>query len=351
MYQSFWREMGSQADHAVPGWQSISYFSDVSNVCWFMEPEFASEVRRLHNLVGNAVASEDHFIIVGNGSTQLIQAALYALSPADAPDPISVVSEPPYYSGYPALTNFLRSPLYRWAGDAKSFQGDTYIEFVCYPNNPDGLMNEAVLNSPNGKTIHDLAYYWPQYTAITHTADHDIMLFTVSKSTGHAGTRLGWALVKDEAVAKKMTKFIELNTIGVSKDSQLRAAKILKAVSDGYEIPNPHKEHKLFDFGRQILSRRWYELREAVKDSGIFTLPDSQLAPCKFSGKMTENFPGFAWLKCEKEGADCESLLRDHKIVVRSGVLFGAGPSYARVSMLDADATFDLFVERLRTIN
>lgn len=92
---------------------------------------------------------------------------------------------------YPAVTDYLRSGLYRWAGDALTFKGDSYIELVCSPNNPDGTTRAAVLNSNNGKTIHDLAYYWPQYTTITHAADHDIMLFTVSKSTGHAGTRLG----------------------------------------------------------------------------------------------------------------------------------------------------------------
>jgi hypothetical protein len=38
--------------------------------------------------------------------------------------------------------------------------------------------------------------------------------------------------VKDREVARRMTKFVELNTIGV--DLQLRAAKVLRAVSDGY---------------------------------------------------------------------------------------------------------------------
>jgi L-tryptophan--pyruvate aminotransferase len=89
------------------------------------------------------------------------------------------------------VTDFLRSGLFHWGGDANSFAGDTYIELVCSPNNPDGAIREAVLSSDTGKTIHDLAYYWPQYTPITRRADHDIMLFTVSKSTGHAGTRIG----------------------------------------------------------------------------------------------------------------------------------------------------------------
>ncbi|MQL96419.1 hypothetical protein Taro_029093 [Colocasia esculenta] len=40
------------------------------------------------------------------------------------------------------------------------------------------------------------------------------------------GSMCRWALVKDRDVAARMTKYIELNTIGVSKDSQLRAAEI-----------------------------------------------------------------------------------------------------------------------------
>ncbi|XP_073035358.1 tryptophan aminotransferase-related protein 2-like [Primulina eburnea] len=76
-------------------------------------------VVRLHKLVGNAV-TQDRFIVVGTGSTQLIPAALYATS---QPNP----SEP--------------------------------------------------------------------YSSISSTADHDIMLFTVSKCTGHAGSRYGLGVV------------------------------------------------------------------------------------------------------------------------------------------------------------
>lgn len=94
---------------------------------------------------------------------------------------------------YPQITDFLRSGLYKWAGDAREFKRDApYIELVTSPNNPDGLSRAAVVNRDRGVLVHDLAYYWPQYTPISSPpADHDIMLFTVSKSTGHAGTRLG----------------------------------------------------------------------------------------------------------------------------------------------------------------
>ncbi|KAL0421413.1 UNVERIFIED_CONTAM: Tryptophan aminotransferase-related protein 2 [Sesamum latifolium] len=130
------------------------------------------------------------------------------------------------------MANFLRSGLFKWSGDARCFDKEgPYIEMVTYPNNPDGVIREPVINRANGMLIHDLAYYWPQYTAITSPADHDIILFTVSKCTGHAGSRIGWALVRDENIARKMVKFIEINTIGVSKEAQLRAANILETIS------------------------------------------------------------------------------------------------------------------------
>jgi L-tryptophan---pyruvate aminotransferase len=93
---------------------------------------------------------------------------------------------------YTGIADFMKSGLFRWAGDAAAYRGkDNFIELVCSPNNPDGAIREAVLDNETGKRVHDLAYYWPQYTPMRGPADNDIMLFTVSKATGHAGTRIG----------------------------------------------------------------------------------------------------------------------------------------------------------------
>ncbi|KAF2312929.1 hypothetical protein GH714_042472 [Hevea brasiliensis] len=237
MYERFWQQVGEKATIVIPGWQSMSYFSDIGNLCWFLEPEFARQVLRLHKIVGNAV-TEDRHIVVGTGSTQLFQAVLYALAPPDAEEPVSVVSAAPYYSSYPAITESLKSGLYRWEGDALSFSKEgQFIELVTSPNNPDGYVRGSVLNKSGGVLVHDFAYYWPQYTPITYPADYDIMLFTVSKTTGHAGMRIGWALVKDREIAKRMVKYIELNSIGVSKDSQLRAARFSKLFLTAANLP------------------------------------------------------------------------------------------------------------------
>lgn len=98
VFEAFWRETGALAEIVIPGWQTMSYFSDVGNVCWFLEPEFGRQVRRLHRTVRNAAAGDEYHVVVGTGSTQLFMAALYALSPSGSGDPISIVSTAPYYS-------------------------------------------------------------------------------------------------------------------------------------------------------------------------------------------------------------------------------------------------------------
>lgn len=94
---------------------------------------------------------------------------------------------------YVEEASYLQSKLYKWEGDARTFdRNGPYIEMVTSPNNPDGTIREPVVNrTEGGKVIHDFAYYWPHYTPITRRQDHDLMLFTFSKITGHAGSRIG----------------------------------------------------------------------------------------------------------------------------------------------------------------
>ncbi|KAH0467328.1 hypothetical protein IEQ34_004566 [Dendrobium chrysotoxum] len=357
IYEKFWKETGDVSSFKIQGWENMSYFSDRSNLCWFLHHEFASQIRRIHRLVGNAFADENCHIVVGNGSTQLFQAALYALSThpslAETCRPIPVVSVVPHYSGYPAATDVLQSALYKWAGDANSFDPhatDPFIEVICSPNNPDGLLNNSVFKQITNN-IHDLAYYWPQYTPITNAADYNIMLFTVSKCTGHAGSRLGWALVKDKDVASRMVQFVELGTIGVSKDSQLRAATILRAVADGYEEGGGYK---LFHFGRKVMTERWDRLRQVLMANGAFSLLEyPPPAYCGFMREKTSHLPAFAWLKYEGnlDIEDTANFLRTkHNMLTRSGKHFGTDSKYVRISLLEREETFNIFIDRMSSI-
>lgn len=103
-------------------------------------------------------------------------------------------------------------------------------------------------------------------------------------------TSFRWALVKDEDVARKMTKYIEINTIGVSKDSQVRAAKVLKVISDNSEGPN--EGDSFFEFSYRVMAKRWKQLREAVQQSGLFSVSDFPPQLCMFLNRVFEPQPG-----------------------------------------------------------
>ncbi|VFQ87702.1 unnamed protein product [Cuscuta campestris] len=362
MFGAYWEKMSEKGTIAFTGAQSMSYYSNTKSICWFLEPELEKEIRRLHGVVGNAV-EEEHYVVVGTGSSQLIQAALYALSPPDADLPVNVVCAAPYYSSYPEVADIVRSRSYKWGGDARKYDRDEpYIELVTTPNNPDGAIREPVVNKPQGTVIYDLAYYWPNYTAISSAADHDLMLFTFSKCTGHAGSRIGWALVRDKEVAKKMIKYMEVSTIGVSKDSQLRAAKILGVVSDsccshgaeeGFEDEDEDDEEEdFFSFSRNILRERWQRLSQLVKAGNLFTLQKYPTQYCHFAKDMTDTLPAFAWIRMTSNegGMDCAELLKEQRILARSGTRFGVDNMFARVSMVSTDEEFNTFLQRLAII-
>ena len=105
-----------------------------------------------------------------------------------------------------------------------------------------------------------------------------------------------WAIVKDVAVAKKMGLFIEINTIGVSQDAQVRGAGLIRATMKAYKqkwIPNGHDKSvggllssgKFFDYGKVIMEARWKAVREALSGSKNFSVPMvNDPATCKFLG-------------------------------------------------------------------
>ena len=101
-----------------------------------------------------------------------------------------------------------------------------------------------------------------------------------------------WAIVKDKEIATKMVKFMELSSIGVSRESQVRAAKILGVISDDCMNSGRNKESNFFEYGQQLMAERWEKLREAVNATGVFSLPKHSQEYCNFSGKYIESNPG-----------------------------------------------------------
>ena len=112
--------------------------------------------------------------------------------------------------------------------------------------------------------------------------------------------------MKDEKVAKKMVKFLELQTIGVSHDSQVRATQVIKAVVQGYASSASHKlidinpqnslqhldNNKLFHFGSSVMQYRWKRLRSALNASPELSILDFEPSYCTFFEKEVDHTPG-----------------------------------------------------------
>ncbi|KAG5631880.1 hypothetical protein H5410_003597 [Solanum commersonii] len=255
----FW--IRNKCDITFHGDDSLSYFANGKSLCWFLESKLEEQIKRLHSVVGNAIV-DDHYIVVGTGSSQLVQDALYALSPSDQPEPISVVSYTPFYLAYPDVTLFKDGP---------------YIELITSPNNPDGIIREPVI----GK-------------------------------------------------------------IGVSKEAQLRAAKILEVVSNScldFTLEN------LFEYSQSLMTDKWQRLRKVVMDNDLFVLQNYPPQYCLFTKDLCESHLVITKILQREEG-DCEKLLKEHTIQTRSGRRFGSDSRNVRISMLSSDEDFNIFLKR-----
>ncbi|KAJ7969771.1 Tryptophan aminotransferase-related protein [Quillaja saponaria] len=342
--EPYWMKHAASSAVLVSGWHRMSYtYSDGSYISQVLE----KHIRKLHAHVGNAI-TDGRYIIFGVGSTQLLNAAVHALSPHTSSEPpAKVIASAPFYASYRTQTEFFNAVDYKFAGDTSLWKNNTsdnttkFIEFVTSPNNPDGKLNKAILHGPNVKAIYDHAYYWPHFTAIPAPADEDVMLFTISKLTGHAGSRFGWAVIKDEAVYQRMLEYVQVSTKGVPRETQLRALKLLNAVLEEGEAK------EIFKFAYKTMRNRWERLNSTLSMSKRFSL--QKIAPqfCSFFQKIRVPSPAYAWLKCERqEDKDCYSVLKAANIDGSAGGNFSAEDRYVRLSLIKSQDDFEILLDK-----
>lgn len=193
LFEDYWRQHPEMGTVVTPGWYRMGYQIGEGQLTNFVNHALEAAIRELHALTGNAV-TEGRYIVLGTGSMQLINAAVHSLA-LQQPNVSNVVALAPYYGAYEFQTKWFHTANYRWAGEPErssstSLNGGPVIELIASPNNPTATIQEVPSNT-SGVVIYDHAYYWPHLTAITKAVDNDIMLFTLSKITGHAGTRIG----------------------------------------------------------------------------------------------------------------------------------------------------------------
>ncbi|KAH7291148.1 hypothetical protein KP509_29G002600 [Ceratopteris richardii] len=361
MYLPYWRQNHETSSILIPGWYRIGY--ELSQP---LIPVLEKEIRDLHKLVGNAV-TDGCYILVGSGEMQLMMAAYSTISMEADGLPVHTVIDPPYYDAYERQVKTIKPGTVRWGApglDSESSGNWIPLEIVISPNNPDGSLRTPTWKhrNENARTVHDNAYYWPHYTPITGPRDDDFMLFSLSKVTGHAGSRLGWAIIKDRAVYEKMLMSVRLNSVTVSHEAQFRAAHILRSIREGYSkvksvglnsSPTEYAAQQLlFHYGHAKMKTRWEQMLKLFQASDRFLIEQNlEQSYCNFFKDIVHPLPAFVWIRCQREeDQSCFEIFRDAGIHGRGGANCGMTNRYVRLAMMDGDHTFKHLLNRLQAL-
>jgi len=205
--------------------------------------------------------------------------------------------------------------------------------YLNYPSNPvaacapDGVFEEAVAWAQRTGTwvLHDFAYgdlvfdgRKPRsFLATDGAREVGLELFSMSKSYGMAGWRLGFAIGNAELVA--------------------RIEDLQNHVFAGVFMPVQQAGIAALTGPQETVEER-RAVYEARRDRVLAALP---WVDARCEGTF------FVWLRLP-EGATCERLLEEQRVALAPGEGFGThGAGWARLSLATPDDRLDLGIERL----
>lgn len=275
--------------------------------------------------------------VVPGTKTALVELVLCLAEHGD-----TVLLPDPYYPDYPSGVALAGArlgllPLDPEGGYAPRFdlapRESVAAAFLNYPSNPtaaaapEGAFAAAIAfaHETGATIIHDFAYgdlvfdgRTPRSFLAEHGAhDVGVELFSMSKSYGMAGWRLGFVVGNAELVAR----------IGILQD-HARAGIFVPVQRAGIAALT----------GPQDTVAERVAVYQRRRDRVVATLGDS-CAPCE--GTF------YLWLRLP-EGLTPERLLSEHRLAVAPGEGFGpSGVGWARISLATPDDLIDLGLERL----
>jgi len=221
--------------------------------------ELKNLIKELHKIQKN-IEIDNKFVVIGNGATQILKGLFKIYGNIYAPAP--------YFSRFPVLSELVGSNF-----TSDSYDNEWKLHIHTIPNNPD-VKTEFYRADHE---IFDLSYNWPTYTnSIFNDSSIKTGVFSLSKATGHASTRIGWAIIEDESLKNELEQFIEYDTSGVSIEAQDKAINIISHI-------NNYKLNSIFTYGKQALDLRWELIKklsfsfEIVNNSGMFLLAKGEI--------------------------------------------------------------------------
>ena len=289
---------------------------------------------RYRDVYGVELDPETEVAVLPGSKTGLIEFAQVCVERSEAivlPDP----GYPDYRSAV-ALTGARHVPLPLLADarpDWDAAPAEAAALYLNYPSNPvaacapDGVYEEAVewAKRAGAWVLHDFAYgdlvfdgrKPSSFLTVDGARETGVELFSMSKSYGMAGWRLGFALGNAELVAR-IEDLQNHQFAGVFRPVQEAGVAALTGPQESVEE-----------------RRALYERR---RDRAL-----AALRACEPRGEGTF----FVWFRLP-DGLTCERLLDEHRVAVAPGEGFGErGRGFARLSLATPDEALDLGLERL----
>jgi len=236
----------------------------------------------------------------------------------------------PYYDGYIAACQG-NGGYCIWDPSLTQNSTVNMVEMSTIPDNPDGRSHPLFYNAT--KRLYDLAFYWPHYTTVKHKLDEELMVFTLTKMSGHASARFGWALTKSHKLAMGMWMYMFLNIVEPSVYSQQMALTIFSDILSTKGL--------MFSWAKTVLMDRWQQLEALFQDNPHFTIKSA---------------PGtaFAWIHCNfiPTSKQCVGLFAQYLIQAEDGQEFGMQKTdrFIRLSLVEDSSTWGIAVGYLQNL-
>jgi L-glutamine---4-(methylsulfanyl)-2-oxobutanoate aminotransferase len=289
---------------------------------------------RYRTVYGVELDPEREVAVVPGTKTAIVELAMCLAQRGDR-----ILLPDPYYPDYPSGVAMAGAelgllPLDPAAGFAPDLEAapPSAAVFLNYPSNPcavcvpPGTFEAAVAyaNRTGAAVVHDAAYIDlvfdgrapASFLATPGAKEIGVELWSMSKSYGMAGWRIGFVVGNSEIVAR-INELNDHSRVGIFVPLQEAAVAAL----EGPESPVDER-------------RATYERR---RDTLAAALPEPPVCEGTF----------YVWLRLP-EGLSVERLLAENRVALAPGEGFGpSGEGWARVSLAVSDETLARGIERL----
>ena len=290
--------------------------------------DLESNIRRLHNITSPNNNFKGKKLVIGLSATNLLNAILYAIY-TKLKRVISVTVRTP---GYLDIRDTIPI-IHQHRAIFKANVDNADVEFIATPNNPDGKIQHPQKNIKYN--VYDRVNFWEWFvdeaSIVTNETfeNEDITIFSIPKLNGLSGSRIGYAFIKDEELAKITNFYAIFINHGLNSDSQIRHLKTLKILNKG-----GYQEFR--NYMVETMKKRWKKSRKAISLDKNLILRNS-------AGPNL-------WIEVLNNNAK-KYFMDKYKIIGTYGEEYDSTDNYIRISIICTDCQFKDFIRRLRNNN